>query len=188
MTPAETYRVPMTIIYRTFTTDMYKRSGNKVHTRMPLGEIVRRLPWQALFQSTYLFRRYVFAKRPESVDYMIVEDESPDTLRRLFLERGLMKGDYASYYYYGEEMNMVGGMFKPDEYECYQYHIRGFETEDGTRLRPHTELYWRVYPRKHVELVNLDVTEGIERTKTIFDEEGIEYRVVEVDKGDGSDE
>lgn len=152
---------------------------------MPISHIVRRLPWQTLFQGTYLFRRYLFAKRPEAVDYMIVENESPDSLRRMFLRKGLMKGDYSSYYYYGEDLNMVSGMYKADEYEWYQYHVRGFVHEDGTRLRPHTELYWRMYPRKHVNLVNLDVTEGIERTTELLDED-MSYRIIEVDDADES--
>lgn len=148
---------------------------------MPLTEIARRVPWQTLFQGTYLFRRHVFAKRPETVDYMIIDDKSPEELRPLFLQEGLMKGDYASYYYYGEDLNMVGGMFKPDEYEWYQYHVRGFNEDGGTRLRPHTELYWRMYPREHIRLVNLDVEEGIEITRDILDETGMGYEVVEVD-------
>ena len=148
---------------------------------MPISQMIQRLPWQTLFQSTYLFRRYLFAKRPEQVDHMIVEGETLDSLRQLFLSNGLMKGDYASYYYYGEDLNMVSGMFKADEFEWYQYHVRGFTEDHGVRLRPHTELYWRMYPRKHVNLVNLDVAEGIEVTREILEEEEIEYRVVTVD-------
>lgn len=155
---------------------------------MPVLDIVRRAPWQTLFQATYLFRRHVFAKRPEKVDYMFVEDVDPDALRQFFLKEGMMKGDYASYYYYGEDLNMVGGMFKPDEFEWYQYHVRGFSEDGGTRLRPHTELYWRMYPRKHVELVNLDVQEGIDITRELLDEAGIGYEVVEVENEAQPDE
>ena len=149
---------------------------------MPISEILRRLPWQALFQITYLFRRYVFARQPERVNHMIVENKSPDQLQRLFLKQGLMKGDYASYYYYGENLNMVRGLFKRDRYEWYQYHVRGFERDSGTLLRPHTELYWRVYPRKHMQFVNLDVDEGIEITKSILDAENVDYTIIEVDE------
>ena len=147
---------------------------------MPPEHLVKRLPWQTLFQSTYLIRRYLFAKRPGSVDYMIVKGESSETLQRLFLSEGLMKGDYASYYYFGEDLNMVSGLYKDDEYEWYQYHVRGFDDDEGIRLRPHTELYWRVYPKKHVKLVNLDISEGIEITEDIFDKRGVDYEVVTV--------
>ena len=150
---------------------------------MPLSEVARRLPWQSLFQGTYLFRRYVFAKRPERVNHIIAEDVSPEDLQQLFLQHGFMKGDYASYYYYGEDLNMVRGMFKDDEFEWYQFHIRGFAHEDGMRLRPHTELYWRVYPREHVKLLNLEIREGIELTENILEDAAIGYRVVEVEGG-----
>ena len=147
---------------------------------MPLTRTLKNLPWQTLFQAMFLFRRYSFAKKPEAVDYMIVEGIDLDDLRRLLLSNGLMKGDYASYYYYGGDLNMVSGMYKDDEYEWYQYHIRGFDTDEGTVLRPHTELYWRIYPKKHIKLVNLDVEEGIELTKDILDEDGLEYDVISV--------
>lgn len=147
---------------------------------MPITTVLKRLPWQALFQGTYLFRRYVFAKKPEEVDYMVVDGATSDELQRLFFTQGLVKGDYASYYYYGEDLNMVNGMYRDDEYEWYQYHVRGFETDVGIELRPHTELYWRLYPRKHIKLVNLDVEEGIEMTKQLLDETGFEYDVVSV--------
>lgn len=54
-----------------------------------------------------------------------VVDADTDELRRLFLSDGLMKGDYASYYYFGEDLNMVNGMYKDDEYEWYLYHVSG---------------------------------------------------------------
>jgi len=147
---------------------------------MPVTTALRKLPWQTVFQATYLFRRYVFAKEPEDVDYMVVEDVTTEELQRLFFAEGFLKGDYASYYYYGEELNVVEGMYKDDEYEWYQFHIRGFETDDGMQLRPHTELYWRIYPKKHIKLVNLDVAEGIELMKPVLDEAGLEYEVVSV--------
>lgn len=145
---------------------------------MPLRRAVKNLPWQTLFQGTYAFRRYVFAKEPEDVDHLVVEGSDPEDLQQLLLSRGLMKGDYASYYYYGEDLNMVRGLYKDDQFEWYQYHVRGFEQDGGTRLRPHTELYWRMYPKKHVRLVNLDVDEGIELTERILDEHSIDYEVV----------
>lgn len=145
---------------------------------MALTTVLRNLPWHSKFQAVYLFRRYIFARDPTDVDYMIVKDTDTDDLRQLLLSRGLVKGDYASYYYFGEELNMVRGMYKDDEYEWYQYHVRGFDNDEGTELRPHTELYWRIYPRKHMELINLSVEEGIEMTVDILKETDLEYDIV----------
>lgn len=145
---------------------------------MPLKTVAKTLPWQVLFQTTYLFRRLAFSRDPDGADHILVEDVDPADLEEVFLSNGLLKGDYASYYYYGEELNMVDGVYKPDEYEWYQYHVRGFSCEAGTRLRPHVELYWRVYPKKHMRLVNLDEDEGIELTEEILDDAGISYEVV----------
>lgn len=147
---------------------------------MAVTTALRKLPWQALFQAMFLFRRFIFAREPLDVDYMTVETTDTDDLRRLFLSDGMMKGDYASYYYFGEDLNMVKGMYKDNEYEWYQYHVRGFDTSDGTILRPHTELYWRIYPKKHIKLIDLDVEEGIEMTKDVLDENDVEYDVVRV--------
>lgn len=145
---------------------------------MPLPRAVWNLPWQALYQGTYAFRRAVFGREPDPVDHVVVEGAGPADLERLFFSQGLVMGDYASYYYYDEDLNMVRGMYKDDEYEWYQYHVRGFEVDGGVRLRPHTELYWRVYPREHMRLVNLDVAEGIEVTRDILDGASVPYEVV----------
>ncbi|PSP74937.1 hypothetical protein BRC81_17340 [Halobacteriales archaeon QS_1_68_20] len=150
---------------------------------MPPKHVVRNLPWQVVLQATYAFRRLAFAREPEAVTHLAVEAMDPDDLRKLLLSRGLVKGDLASYYYYGEEVNMVRGLYKDDEYEWYQYHVRGFDEENGMRLRPHTELYWRVYPKEHIQLVNVDVEEGIELTKAALDDGGFDYEVV---PGEGS--
>ncbi|WP_254864737.1 hypothetical protein [Halovivax gelatinilyticus] len=146
---------------------------------MPLTTVAKNLPWQALFQGTYLFRRYLFAMEPEPVEHVLVEGLEPDELTEVFLSAGLLKGDYASYYYFGEELNMVHGIYKPDEFEWYQYHVRGFSCEAGTRLRPHTELYWRMYPKRHMRLENLSVEEGVARTEEILDEAAVDYEVVD---------
>lgn len=145
---------------------------------MALTETLRRVPWKTVYQGTYALRRTVFGKAPDPVDHVVVEGYDPAELERLLLDQGLVKGDYASYYYYGEDLNMVRGMYKDDEYEWYQYHVRGFTDDGGVRLRPHTELYWRVYPREHMRLTNLDVDEGVEMTERMLEDAGVSHDVV----------
>ncbi len=135
------------------------------------------------FQAVYLFRRFVIPKRPDAADHVIVEEARPAELRRVFQAAGLLDGGYASYYYYGEDLNMVEGVYRDDNYEWYQYHVRGFAIEEGTRLRPHVELFWRRYPGEHIAETNLSEEAGIERTTAILDAADTEfqYRVVNVE-------
>lgn len=139
---------------------------------------LHRVPWWAVRRASYEIREHLFTVDIPDVNHIKV-DEDFDDVKAAFFQKDMRRGWLLSYNYYEEDANMVSPLYKDDDYEDYQLHVRLFDKDDGyVHVYPHTELCPINWPRKHLEEENLSVTAGIEKSKGILDDNGFQYEKV----------
>lgn len=103
-----------------------------------------------------------------------------EELRKLLGERHFTNSWELSYRYEGEDLNMRRPEYVHDEYNWYQLHARGFDTDGGgVEISVHVELEPTEYPAEHLSETNFSLSGGVSRLRELFDEAGVEYELVE---------
>lgn len=139
---------------------------------------IKNVPWEVVRVAFMSIRGHMFeVGRPDTqaVAYADVEE-----VQRALGKHHFTKFWKLSYVYNGEDLNMRRPEYKDDDYEWYQYHVRGFRAEDKTYLNIHSELDPIVYPSEHIDEVNYSEDDGVEEIiMDILREEGIEVELIE---------
>ena len=101
-------------------------------------------------------------------------------LREVLGERHFTNAWELSYQYEGEDLNMRRPLYKHDEYNWYQLHVRGFETEDGyVEVHAHIELEPTEHPYEHISETNFNTEDGKRRLQSVLDGAGITYTAID---------
>ena len=140
------------------TAPRYRKTG-----QVPLST----LPWRAIRQLVYQFRRRFFSvERPDTQPFVV--DASLDDVQELLAEQSYNPGWMLSYRYYGEDLNTRRYFYDPTRPHPHrQMHIRGFETSDGVELIAHEEPAPEHHPRAHLKEVDIHpATEWVDRNWT----------------------
>jgi len=147
---------------------------------MAISNIAKKLPLKAYLRIYEAVRDFAF--RHERVDTICVRVKMTAAQAERMLARHHFTRDFEfSYNYEGEDLNMRRTLYKDDEYEWYQLHVRGFEVQGGEalELQGHTELTPTDHPNKHIDNVNLSRRQGLRMIKSILKDENIEYEIVD---------
>jgi len=106
-------------------------------------------------------------------------DVSLEELRETLGRRHYTNSWELSYEYNGEDLNMRTPVYKEDEYNWYQHHVRAFERDGDVYVHSHVELEPTEHPYEHINEIGYSNSEGIDRMKQVIDNAGIKYKMLE---------
>lgn len=142
--------------------------------------MVKRLPWVAIRDATYTFRRVFATKDRPNRNHISVEESAEDVVSEI-KNSHFRTGWPFSYHYEGEDYNLSRPEYDYAKDTEMQLHIRVFENDDGAcEIFTHYEVCPVAHPRQHLSGKYHDVDQGISMTTDILDDKGYEYSIIEV--------
>lgn len=142
---------------------------------------IKDLPWVALRDAGYVFRRLVATKNRPDREHLLI-DAPIEELQTMFRKEHFRSGWMLSYHYKGEDANLSRAEYKHGDYNELQLHIRLFDREDDrTELMAHVEVCPIEHPRQHLKGKYHSEEKGVMMTKGILDSKNIVYETVNPD-------
>ena len=100
-----------------------------------------------------------------------------DEIHRAF-GKAHFTGAWELSYNLGEDLNMRRPEYEKDEYEWYQTHVRVYDRGQHCEINVHYELCPTEHPDGHISEINMTREPGLQNTKDILDEVGIEWEEI----------
>lgn len=134
--------------------------------------------WTTLRRGIDVFRATFFSVSGAQRQLKLDESVTVEELREELGRRHFAPSWDLSYYYDGEDLNMV--QFRYDENVSadrpwQQLHVRAFAEDDGVEVSVHDEMSAKTHPAGHYRAHALDIERGVGLFTAILDDAGIEY-------------
>lgn len=139
---------------------------------------IRTWPWRKLL-TLFMWVRTMFFTNPRPDRRYIEVEVSKEELERMLGKAGYTNDWEFSYNKRGEDLNMRKPLYKDDDYEWYQHHVRGWVNDAGhVELHAHEELEPTEYPKLHLKGVNYDYDSGMMRLRMMLVRNGVDHEIV----------
>jgi hypothetical protein len=144
---------------------------------LPSAEKIKtgNIPWELIKLAFWNLRTMYFTKPEPSMQLRV--ESNLEEMHRVF-GKAHFTGAWELSYDLGEDLNMRRPEYEDDEYEWYQTHVRVYGRGDYCEIHVHYELCPTEYPQEHIAEVNYTREPGLQNTKDILTEAGIEWSEV----------
>lgn len=123
-------------------------------------------------------RKGVFAReKPRDMD--IRASASLCRVKEALGESHFTNAKERSYYYKGEDLNLLRPEYEDDKWRWYQMHVRVWKEDGCVEISAHYELDATVYPREHLNEVNYSKEPAVSTVYTILQEYGLDVEKIE---------
>lgn len=142
---------------------------------------LKELPWEWYRDIFFKVKKFLFLRKGYSKD-IVLPNTSVQELKIKLREQGYISGEYLSYEYKGEDLNIVKPQYRDDNIEWYQVHLRAFEVRpDKGTVSTELDVHFEPDPREdnlskpHLKQINHNIEDPVKIVKEDLKEVDINY-------------